>query len=196
MIEYILPMGLLDIDDVNDNGETCLHWAAKNSKNEIVVMLLGAGIIIDPNIDSYKPFFDDLNQGRDCRTLVLDEVKRRSSVRYLNYEDVHICGGKLHMAIGWSVEMPKKLIGSGYDLEKRNCYGATTLHLAAFLLMNDVVDYLVRMGANVHSKDNKGYGVLHYCALAYDTCKYLNRDIEKCIQIFLDCGVYLNQVSN
>jgi len=197
MIEDILPMGLLDIDDVNDNGETCLHWAAKNCNFEVVVMLLDAGINIDDhNIDSYQPF-DDVNQGRDCRTLILDEIKKRSSVRYLHHDDVHICGGKLHMAIGWSEETYKKLIDSGYDLEKRNCYGASSLHLAAFLSMNDVVEYLVKIGADVHSKDYKGNNVLHYCALAYEYYpKYSNRDIEKCIKIFLNAGVDLNQVND
>ena len=62
-------------------------------------------------------------------------------------------------------ELANALIRSGYNINKKHEEdGTVPIHAAAVCGQTDIVDLLMKEGANVRSKDDFGYEPLHYAA--------------------------------
>ncbi|OMJ77420.1 hypothetical protein SteCoe_22978 [Stentor coeruleus] len=67
----------------------------------------------------------------------------------------------LHLAVWFlNIEMIKKLINLGFDLNLRDIHGDTPLHLAAYQNNKEIYEYLINQGADdkVKNKEDKTPG--------------------------------------
>ena len=68
----------------------------------------------------------------------------------------------LHKA--WNVVIAKYLVARGGEVDAKNQFGMTPLHLAAFTKDTEIVQFLISKGADVHAKSNSGETPLHWAA--------------------------------
>lgn len=59
----------------------------------------------------------------------------------------------------------KQLLDSGTDINAKDKYGYSALHLASFKGLNEMAILLIDRGIDVNSKDKNGQTILHYAAL-------------------------------
>mmetsp|Transcript_19795 Transcript_19795/g.39846 ORF Transcript_19795/g.39846 Transcript_19795/m.39846 type:complete len:158 (+) Transcript_19795:1119-1592(+) len=96
-------------------------------------------------------------------------------------------------------DIAQLLFVRGANVNVRNCYGQTALHLAAWRGSLGVFEFLLENGADVHATDNDGLNALHWVAGVSDTAEAERDLFEKklrIVQLLISKGVDVHGVSN
>ncbi|XP_047537668.1 transient receptor potential channel pyrexia-like isoform X1 [Vanessa atalanta] len=142
-----------------DKECTALHLAASRGYAECVELLLSEGA--QANIRNYRGF-TALHLAARCSSLECVEVLLRDGNADANAED-HDKRTPLHAAIcntERACEIIDMLVSWGAQVNKKDEYGYSPLHLAAMDGLAQCVETLIFLGADVTSKSKKGHTAL------------------------------------
>ncbi|CAF1620451.1 unnamed protein product [Adineta ricciae] len=179
MVEYLLNRSA-DINCQDNEGWTPLHAASSCGNLDIVKYLLSRGAIVDVcNNEGELPI--DIAEGDDIIACLEEDMRRKGiddeQARNIEHEIM------LKHAQDWLNNNQKTNSKSLPETIVHARTGATALHVACAKGYLDVIDVLLRAGANINSVDNDGWTPLHAAAHwdKQDIIKFLlerNADIE------------------
>ena len=159
MLEYLLKRNA-DINCQDNEGWTPLHAAASCGNLDIVKYLLSHGAIVDVcNNGGELPI--DIAEGEDI-IAVLDNDMRRKGIddqQARNYEHQLMIKHAQDLT-----QSNRNHLKTSPDEIVHQRTGATALHVAAAKGYLDVIELLIRAGANVNAIDNDGWTPLHAAA--------------------------------
>lgn len=192
--EYFIQKGV-DLDAKTDEGETPLHYAARNEKLEIVSLLLQNGAQVDikcirgrtplhvvsrenGNVAIGKLLIKngaDINsRDNNERTPLAFSTFRgyKEFVKFLleNGVEVPMKGEEaddlLHKAaIGGHKELFDYMIDNGININSKSYYGGTILHSAASGGLVESMDKLLKSGMNTNEECRYGLKPIHYATI-------------------------------
>lgn len=167
---YLLSRGA-NASATCNSGYTPLHSAAYYKKPQIIQALLDHGVdIVEKDSNGWTALhFATVRSSYECVVYLLSrgaEASARTSDGWT----------PLHAAVEQSLEVTEVLVESGADIEtKGGPESKTALRLAVEMNKSDIVEHLLRSGADPASKCNGGYSNLHKAALKgyLDIAKHL-----------------------
>ncbi|KAJ2941478.1 hypothetical protein O0L34_g14525 [Tuta absoluta] len=168
-----------------DKECTALHFAAARGYTECVEILLAEGA--KANTINYRGF-TALHLAARCSSLECVEVLLRDGNANPNAED-YDKRTPLHAAISKSdksCDIIDMLVSWGAEVNKKDSYGYSPLHLAAIDSLTHCVETLLLLGADITSKSKRGHSALSVIA----------RKTPKAFEILrynLDCGISLSR---
>lgn len=142
-----------------DKECTALHLAASRGFAECVELLLAEGA--QANVRNYRGF-TALHLAARCSSLECVEIILRDGNADPNAED-HDKRTPLHAAISnteRACDIIDTLVSWGAQVNKKDEYGYSPLHLAAMDGLTQCVETLIFLGADVTSKSKKGHTAL------------------------------------
>ena len=171
-VVQVLIDGGADVNILNNDGYSLLHYACQHGSLESVKMLVSAGAGVRVTND----------EGKTCLHTVA-EAGRTEIVRYLvslphvdvNQDTVE-SDTALHLAVlHVKPDVVQVLIDAGADINIQDSEGRSPLHTACELGTLDMVKMLVRAGAGVRATDNEGWTCfqLAACRGHTETVRYL-----------------------
>ncbi|CAF3015010.1 unnamed protein product [Rotaria sp. Silwood2] len=171
MVEYLLNRSA-DINCQDNEGWTPLHAAASCGNLDIVKYLLSRGAIVDVcNNEGELPI--DIAEGDDIIACLEEDMRRKGidDEQARNIEHALM----LKHAQDWLNNNQKSNNKSLAETIVHARTGATALHVACAKGYIDVIDILIRAGANINSVDNDGWTPLHAAAHwdKHDVIKFL-----------------------
>ncbi|CAF0969280.1 unnamed protein product, partial [Didymodactylos carnosus] len=175
MVEYLLSRGA-DINCQDNEGWTSLHAAASCGNIEIVRYLLSHGAIVDI-CNNEGELAIDVAEGDEIAQFLEEDMKRKGideeAARHIEHRMM------LKHAQDWLNRSPN--FRPEQIIHQRT--GATALHVASAKGYLDVLDILLKAGANINATDNDGWTPLHAAAHwdKHDAIKFLidkNCDLE------------------
>ncbi|CAF1625633.1 unnamed protein product [Rotaria sp. Silwood1] len=179
MVEYLLNRSA-DINCQDNEGWTPLHAAASCGNLDIVKYLLSRGAIVDVcNNEGELPI--DIAEGDDIIACLEEDMRRKGiddeQARNIEHQLM------LKHAQDWLNNNQKSNNKSLAETIVHARTGATALHVACAKGYIDVIDILIRAGANINSVDNDGWTPLHAAAHwdKHDVIKFLlerNGDLD------------------
>lgn len=187
-LSFLLKETKISINGVTkqrDKESTALHLAAARGYAECVELLLSEGA--KANTKNYRGF-TALHLAARCSSLECVEVLLRDGNADSNAED-YDKRTPLHAAISRSeraCDIIDMLVSWGAQVNKKDEYGYSALHLAAMDGLTQCVETLIFLGADVTSKSKKGHTALSVIA----------RKTPKSLAILkhnLDCGISLSR---
>lgn len=204
-VKYILKLGVLNINEIDDKGNTALHLAQTSNStlrvNEIVSMLLKSGS--DVNLKN--------KEGKTVLHLACDKCSVKIVKMLINSKsEINTIDNKgntpLHYAAKSASDKIEILLEHGANPKIRNNYGNTPILLAAscftifYFPLKDPyeedtmdtnaykkVDMLIAHGSDLNEKDNNGNTLLHLASL--------NTNV-KLIKRLIKDGLDVNAVNN
>ncbi|KAJ8711576.1 hypothetical protein PYW08_008530 [Mythimna loreyi] len=189
-LSFLLKETKISVNGVTkqrDKECTAIHLAAARGYAECIELLLSEGA--KANTKNYRGF-TALHLAARCSSIECVEVLLRDGNADPNVED-YDKRTPLHAAIGRSeraCDIIDMLVSWGAQVNKKDEYGYSPLHLAAMDNLTQCVETLIFLGADVTSKSKKGHTALSVIA----------RKTPKSLAILrhnLDCGISLNQPS-
>lgn len=111
---------------------------------------------------NYKPDYDDKTILEIIKTVPDINMKGRDGRTLL-----------IHSAIYKRIEITRWLIENDAVIEERDIQGLSALHCAVMSNAPDIVEYLLKQGANINSRDNWGNTPLIRANLNMDMIKLL-----------------------
>ncbi|XP_078600101.1 uncharacterized protein LOC144875153 [Branchiostoma floridae x Branchiostoma japonicum] len=159
VVELLLSKGL-DSNAKGCNGRTAVHRAAERGQAQTLQVLLQAGG--SPNMtneDGETPLHIALLRNPDVTQLLLEKGGDPS----IKSEDG---GTGLHLA-AWTgnVDALRLVLETGkVDVDEKDFAGCTALHLASEQGHFEVVEVLIDIGADPHTRDKQGDTALHWAA--------------------------------
>lgn len=189
-LAYLLKETKISVNGVTkqrDKESTALHLAATRGFAECVELLLAEGAKV--SIKNYKGL-TALHLAARCSSLECVEVLLRDGNADPNAED-YDKRTPLHAAISRSeraCDIIDMLVSWGAQVNKKDEYGYSPLHLAAMDGLTACVETLIFLGADVTSKSKKGHTAL----------SVITRKTPKSLAILrynLDCGISLSRSS-
>ncbi|CAF3870919.1 unnamed protein product [Adineta steineri] len=170
MVEYLLNKNA-EINCQDNEGWTPLHAAASCGNLDIVKYLLSRGAIVDV-CNNEGELAIDIAEGDDIIAYLEEDMRRKGidDQQSRNYEHQLMIKHAQD-----SLNNNKNGLKSTADAIVHSRTGATALHVAAAKGYLDVIDLLIRAGANLNSVDNDGWTPLHAAAHwdKHDILKYL-----------------------
>ncbi|EAW24749.1 Ankyrin repeat protein [Aspergillus fischeri NRRL 181] len=144
------------LDKVLPEGRTFLSWAVEFEDEEIVKLLLG--LKANPNVrdemeHQMTPLIKALKLGNmDMVNLLMEKDKYSMHILVDEADD---------MGEEQALELARKLLGQGYDLNKRNWKGQNPVHIACHKGRKRFVEEFLHpdygeQNAFVHGQDNSG----------------------------------------
>lgn len=146
-----------------DKECTALHLAAAKGYAECVEILLSAGANV--NAKNYRGF-TALHMSARCSSLECVEILLRDGNADTNAED-YTKRTPLHAAISRSeraCDIIEMLVSWGAQVNKKDEFGYTPIHLAAIDGLTHCIETLIYLGADVISKSKKGHTALSVIA--------------------------------
>ncbi|EPS35974.1 hypothetical protein H072_10610 [Dactylellina haptotyla CBS 200.50] len=150
----------VDLDPVDDRGETPLAWAAMKGFEEIVKLLIDKGVNIEFKTSGYQTL-----------VFIAASCGHASVVRILaeSGADIEAKDRDAETAISWAacqghLEVVKTLLDLGANLEACNKKGDTPLMVAARKGHTSLVKYLLDIGARLEAKNKDGETALSRAA--------------------------------
>ncbi|GFF57943.1 hypothetical protein IFM62136_03615 [Aspergillus lentulus] len=160
-------------NEVLPDGRTFLSWAVEFEDEEIVRQLLDSGA--DPNVrdkteHQMTPLIKALKLGNMNMVNLLSEKDRYSMHILVDEAD----GTGEEQAL----DLARKLLGQGYDLNKRDLKGQNPVHIACHKGRTRLVEEFLHLkhgeqNAFVHGQDNSGKTPLQYAIDNEDIVKLL-----------------------
>ncbi|MDX9801002.1 MAG: ankyrin repeat domain-containing protein [Spirochaetia bacterium] len=141
----------LDIFQIDGNGQSLLHIAARFGGTDIAQALILSGL--DVNLE-------DKNGSRPLHSGCEGSI-------YL-MKTASVGGGVVTPVFRSSIETARLLYFAGTYVNAKDKSGKTALHIAAKYGYPDIVKFLVEKGADPAAADNLGYNALHYAAAGLD----------------------------
>ncbi|CAF3700278.1 unnamed protein product [Adineta steineri] len=179
MVEYLLNRSA-DINCQDNEGWTPLHAASSCGNIDIVKYLLSRGATVDVcNNEGELPI--DIAEGDDIIACLEEDMRRKGiddeQARNIEHQLM------LKHAQDWLNNNQKTNSKSLPETIVHARTGATALHVACAKGYLDVIDILLRAGANINSVDNDGWTPLHAAAHwdKHDIIKFLlerNADLD------------------
>lgn len=190
-LSYLLKETKISVNSLTkqrDKECTALHLAAARGYTECVELLLSEGAKV--NTKNYRGF-TALHLAARYSSIETVEVLLRDGNADPNVED-YDKRTALHAAINRSeraCDIIDLLVSWGAQVNKKDEYGYSPLHLAATDGLSQCVETLIFLGADVTSKSKKGHTALSVIA----------RKMPKSLAIVkhhLDSGICFNQTSD
>lgn len=150
-VKRLLNLGE-DIDDVDQEGNTALHYAAEGGFQDVTKFLLERGAdASSQNDDGDRPMHKaTINNYVDIIALLVAghaDVNAQSNTGWTALHEA-ACNGRLEAA--------QTLLHVGADVNKRTKEGDTALHKAARWGRVEIVKLLMLVGADAHARDKLG----------------------------------------
>jgi len=180
----------LDIQTIG--GETALMYAA-GKHTEVVKLLLekGANILIrqssfkiSPNAMDYAARHGNIEAAK----LILAKAISQGVKDEILFSAVHWA------VISDQVEMVKYLLDQGANIEGNDVLGGFTPLMNTSLF--EMVDLLVKRGANVNAKNKFNYTPLHKAVFNFVEDKRKEKDCEKILNLLISKGANLDAQDN
>lgn len=157
IVDFLLQIGM-DVNDVDDSGYTPLHWATQEGKLDVVELLVRKKANLEAKDNNgFAPIHIAASEGHiEIMKLFIN-----------NNVDVNIkCDGDghstaLHKACSYNnIEIAKLLIMNNANLDDRDDDGRTPLFYAVMYVYFDLIELLLKYGANKNVVDNNGVSLL------------------------------------
>ena len=163
-----------DVNARDKDEETPLHQAAERNKNpEVVLALLDAGADADAKTTDGKT--------------ALDLIKENGALINTSAHQELVCGKLCNREFikAASLDDVEKSIEAGADVNARNSFGYSPLHLAVGFNNNPaVITALIEARAKVNAQTDGGYSPLHWAAW--------NNDSPAVIKVLVQAGADVN----
>jgi ankyrin repeat protein len=165
-------------NEVLPDGRTFLSWAVEFEDEEIVRRLLGSGA--DPNV--YDKMEHQMKMTPLIKALKLGNMDMVNLLKKKDKYSMHILVDEADdMGEEQALELARKLLGQGYDLNKRNWRGQNPVHIACHKGRKRFVEEFLHpdygeQNAFVHGQDNSGKTPLQYAIDNEDIIKLLIED--------------------
>ena len=183
-IKTLIKQGA-DIHQIEINGWTALHYAARYAKSEIIEYLLSLGVKVNMVDNSRQtPLMCACRDG-DRLDNIKTLIKQSADIHQIN----SIGLTALHYAARYAKsEIIEYLLSLGVKVNMVDNSGQTPLMCACRDGDRlDNIKTLIKQGADIHQINNDGWTALHYAA------RYAKSDI---IEYLLSLGVKVNMVDN
>ncbi len=161
-IKVLIEKGA-DVNAVDNNGSTPFVWAAQKKQKDSMVCLVKLGA----NVANLE---EDLTQrlGREFKNAAsqgdIEVIKRLEKYSPVNGENGIAL---LHDAAKDNKVATLEYLKSEHNinLDGRNLFGQTALHIAVFSQSKEAIEYLLQHGANINAKENMSRTALHWAAI-------------------------------
>ncbi len=149
IVNFLLTNNVL-VNKRDYGGHTALMYAASEGKKEIVLKLLAAGA--DKSIkDNFGYTAKEYAEDEEQFDLVdLLDIHEKSQIHKLTELGL--------------MEKVEQIVAQGVDVNYRDSYGRTALHIASAKNRNIDMQILIDLGANINVQDNQGRTPLMYAA--------------------------------
>ncbi|CAH2985734.1 unnamed protein product [Chilo suppressalis] len=187
-LSYLLKQTKISVNGATkqrDKESTALHLAAARGYAECVELLIAQGA--KTNTKNHRGF-TPLHLAARCASVECVEIILRDGNADANVEDLDK-RTPLHAAINRSeraCDIIDMLVSWGAQVNKKDAYGYSPLHIAAMDGLTQCVETLIFLGADVTSKSKKGHTAL----------SVINRKTPKSLAILrhnLDSGISLSR---
>ena len=148
IVELLIAEGA-DVNTKDEDGETPLHLAALRGHKEIVELLIAAGADVNatstPEETENKfpqPSITPLDHAKGEIADLLRKHGAKTGAWLLAAESIHYAAGS------GNIEAVKQHLAAGTDVNAKNQFGETPLHLAFLLGHKEIAKLLIAAGAN------------------------------------------------
>ncbi len=159
-ISSLLARGA-DVNAVDAEGRSALHYAAQHGDIELAELLLAHGADIEARGNDSTPLMWALFCGEPEFAIHLLQHGANACCRDgAGLTPLHICV---------SADAARELLAHGAELEARNASGCTPLHWQCFCGWAEVVAVLLKAGASITPGEDDGWTPLRYAEYSEDT---------------------------
>ncbi|XP_044262237.1 ankyrin repeat and death domain-containing protein 1A-like isoform X2 [Tribolium madens] len=149
----------VDINSRNNYGRAPIHWAASRGNIDIMEMLIAANCDIEARDKKHYTLL--MCAARNNRITIVDFLIDTLEDTRVDAVDIDGQTALFHAAMGGHIEIIKRLIDLGANLNKKNKENKTALHVACERGHCDVADLLLTHEADMEAKDTNGNTPLH-----------------------------------
>jgi ankyrin repeat protein len=175
VLEYLISTGI-DLETINWDWHTVLHWAAYVENLEGIMLLVERGANLDAaTYMGETPLRVAVDYGRTLAVRMLIDAGADYRTRAGN--EVALMHA---VALGGNVATAEILLEKGLDVNCRNLYGKTPLHYAAYAGNLEVAKLLVAKGADRSATDVSGRNALHFA---------VQRNNDEVVALLHDAGM-------
>lgn len=168
-----------DVHVKYEHGNTLLHLAARKGKKKIVDILLNNNA--DPNAQNESKRTPAHIVSERCSPCILKRLVKGGADIFLQDHD---CQDVLasQTELGGRYRNIKYLLEEGAQVHHKSVLGCTPLHDAALKCDYEVVDLLIRNGADPNAKNNDGETPILYASTQENSVDT--------IRLLIECGAY------
>eukprot|EP00698_Gefionella_okellyi_P005569 TRINITY_DN15072_c0_g1_i1.p1 TRINITY_DN15072_c0_g1~~TRINITY_DN15072_c0_g1_i1.p1 ORF type:complete len:620 (-),score=133.18 TRINITY_DN15072_c0_g1_i1:29-1690(-) len=164
------------VNERDDQGNTCLHYAALLGRVEIARLLLDAGADIEaPNTQFHRRPIHSAAMGGFVHMLNL-LIQRGADVQSV---DMHSFNCFHHAVREGQILAAHYLLSQGFDVDSVDQEGHTALHWASYFGSTQLIVYLLARGANIARQDSIGCTAMHWAA---------TKDHQDAVKLLMDAG--------
>ena len=171
IIEYLISQKV-DLDKKDAGGHTALMYAAAEGQEYTVVLLVEAGAdksIIDANGYTASDYAEEEKE-YDTRDYLEGKTTNIHGTDVPASETDSDTRGErpaIHQAtLDGLIEKVQRMVAQGTDVNTRDDYGRTPLHISAAENHNIDMQVLIDLGADINAQDNQGRTPMMYAAAA------------------------------
>ena len=172
----------INVDVKMRDGSTSLHLAAFFNRKEVVKLLMAEGAEINTTIDGQLHGAGRRIKGKTPLDLAVEKKHTEIANLLRKHGGKH---GTINDAVaGGYIQAVEEHLAAGADVNSKDWYGYTPLHIAAARNSPiEIAELLLANGADVNAKDNFGSTPLHIAA---------DEGCESITELLLSEGVNVN----